>query len=127
MRTDWRQLSRAAGVAVTTNGLKVSLGGGRQHTLIVDEVDGDTAVLRLWSVAAPARVVLHPEMTDIVAWERNRTSDLVGFKVDGRGRLIGEAWVPQIGLDAEEWAIYVRAVAEACDRVEYLLTGRDEL
>jgi hypothetical protein len=42
----------------------------------------------------------------------------VGFKIDGRGRLVGEAWVPPAGLNREEWSVYVRAVARACDRVE---------
>ncbi len=63
----------------------------------------------------------------VAAWKRNRFSDLIGFKIDGRGRLVGEAWVPVAGLDAEEWALYVGTVARTCDRVEYLLSGRDEL
>ena len=61
------------------------------------------------------------------AWGRNRFSDLVGFKIDHAGRLVGEAWVPLAGLDGEEWSLYVNAVARACDRVEYLLSGGDEL
>jgi predicted RNase H-like nuclease len=32
----------------------------------------------------------------------------------------GGAWVPLVGLDAEEWVLYVRTVARACDRGEYL-------
>ena len=46
----------------------------------------------------------------------------MGFKVDGRGRLIGEAWVPIAGLDADEWRVYVNAVAQACDRTEGIST-----
>jgi hypothetical protein len=60
-----------------------------------------------------------------MAWERNRTSDLVGFKIDGRKCLIGEACVPTAGLTADEWGTHVRHVARTCDRMEYLLTGRD--
>ena len=47
-------------------------------------------------------------------------------KTHQRGRLVGETWVPLAGLHAGEWATYVRALAWSCDRLEYLLTGRDE-
>ncbi|HEU5178897.1 MAG TPA: hypothetical protein VFU24_15710, partial [Burkholderiales bacterium] len=57
------------------------------------------------------------------AWRRNRSSQLVGFRVDQRGRLVGEAWVPKAGLSAQEFQVYVRRVAAECDRFEYLLTG----
>jgi hypothetical protein len=60
-----------------------------------------------------------------MAWDRNRVTDLVGFKVDGGGRLIGEVWVPVSGLDSGEWAFAIRSLARACDRLEYLLSGRD--
>jgi hypothetical protein len=88
--------------------------------------DADPECLRLWSVTAPPSSVWQLADPDIAQWQRNRASDLAGFKTDGRGRAIGEAWVPRAGLDADEWAAYVQAVATACDRLEYLLTGRDE-
>ena len=50
---------------------------------------------------------------------------MIEFRVDRRGRLVGEAWVPKPGLDADEFLLYVRRVAEECDRFEYILTGRD--
>ena len=62
----------------------------------------------------------------IQVWLRNRATALVGFRIDSRGRLVGEALVPKAGLTAEEFQIYVRAVAVQCDRLEYLLTGRDQ-
>ncbi len=126
MPTDWRRLSRAAGLQLTTEGLRVPL-GDRQQAVLVEEPEGEPAALRIFSFAGPPRVSAGYDPPDLLAWERNRASDIVGFKLDGRGRLIGEAWVPTVGLDAEEWAFYVRTVAEACDRLEYLLTGRDEM
>jgi hypothetical protein len=39
--------------------------------------------------------------------------------------VVGEAWVPKEGLTAEEFQVYVRAVATESDRFEYALTGRD--
>ena len=85
-------------------------------------------VYRIWSVAVPAAAArdLAPTV-DEFAWERNRKSDLVGFRVDARNRIIGKAIVPvDDGLDEEEWRVWVLAVAQASDRLEYLVTGRDE-
>jgi hypothetical protein len=108
--------------------LVVAFPGDRQQRVFVEESrDGES--LRLWSVAARPSAVRdatsHEWSPHVLAWDRNRDSDLVGFKVDGRGRLIGEAWVPLDGLEAEEWGVWVRTVARSCDRMEYLLTGKD--
>jgi hypothetical protein len=112
---------------VSEEGLLVRFPDERQQQVFVDAAD--PSALRVWSVAAsPSRVAAASaqESAHLLAWRRNRASDLVGFKVDGRGRLIGEAWVPVAGLEPGEWRLYVTAVAQACDRAEYLLSGRDE-
>jgi hypothetical protein len=125
--SNWRKMSREAGFSVVGGEIDVTFGDERKHRVTVEERP-DRNELRLWAVAArPAMLPDDPNGPHVHAWKRNRLSDLVGFKIDGRGRLIGEAWVPLAGLDAEEWALYVRTVARACDRVEYLLSGRDEL
>lgn len=125
--SDWRRMSREAGFTVAGDEIEVTFADSRKHRVTVEE-GSDRRGLRLSAVAArPAMVPDDPEGPHVHAWKRNRFSDLVGFKIDGRGRLVGEAWVPLAGLDAEEWALYVRTVARACDRVEYLLSGRDEL
>lgn len=125
--SDWRRLSREAGLRVTGDKIEVTFSDSRKHRVTVEERTEQQG-LRLWAVAARAAMIPgDPEGPHVHAWKRNRFSDLVGFKIDGRGRLVGEAWVPLAGLDAEEWAFYVRTVARACDRVEYLLSGRDEL
>lgn len=124
---DWRRLSRDAGFKVSGDELVVTFTDGRQHRVAVEERP-DRQELRLSAVAArPSMLPADAEGPHVAAWKRNRFSDLVGFKIDGRGRLVGEAWVPVVGLDAEEWALYVGMVARTCDRVEYLLSGRDEL
>jgi hypothetical protein len=120
-------MSREAGLRVVGGEIEVKFSDERRHWVTVEERP-DRNELRLWAVAArPAMLPHDPEGPHVHAWKRNRLSDLVGFKIDGRGRLVGEAWVPLAGLNAEEWALYVRTVAQACDRVEYLLSGRDEL
>ena len=124
MPTEWRVLSRSAGLAVREGGIEARFLDGRSQRVYVEE--GDPEVIRVWSVAASPSALRQLDDANLALWHRNRLSDLVGFKTDGRGRAIGEAWVAREGLDAEEWATYVRAVAFACDRLEYLLTGRDE-
>ena len=59
------------------------------------------------------------------AWKRNRSTQLVGFRVDRKGRLVGEAWVPKAGLERGEFLLYVVRVATECDLFEYHLTGKD--
>lgn len=123
--TDWRRLTREPDFDIQGDAISVRLEGERGQQVFIE--DANPTLLRVWSVAArPAMLQQLEEGPDLYAWRRNRHSDLVGFKTDNRGRLIGEAWVPTEGLNAGEWAVYVRAVALACDRVEYLLSGKDE-
>lgn len=125
--SDWRSLSREVPLKVEGDELLVTFKDGRQHRLTVEERP-DRRELRVWAVAARRSMLPEdPEGRHVHAWRRNRFSDLVGFKIDSRDRLVGEAWVPLDGLDAAEWAIYVNAVARSCDRVEYLFSGKDEL
>jgi hypothetical protein len=62
----------------------------------------------------------------VQAWLRNRGTSLLGFRIDRRRRLVAEAWVPKVGLTAEEFQMYLRAVAAEADRFEYSLTGKDQ-
>lgn len=124
---DWRSLSGDSGFQVAGQELTVTFSDGRQHRVTVEDRP-ERRELRLTAIAArPSMLPGDAEGPHLFAWRRNRFSDLVGFKIDGRGRLVGETWVPLAGLDRDEWALYVGTLARACDRVEYLLSGRDEL
>jgi hypothetical protein len=125
MPSDWRRWTLGKEFKVEDDVIVVALGDGRSQRVVVEETEAGDSV-RLWSVAVRPSALSEQDDPHLFAWDRNRSSDLVGFKVDGRARLIGEAWVPTVGLEAAEWVTYVRAVAVACDRIEYLLTGRDE-
>jgi hypothetical protein len=61
----------------------------------------------------------------LYAWQRNRLSDLVGFTVDGKGRLVGESWMPLEGLTVAELKLYLRELARVCDWHEFRLTAQD--
>jgi hypothetical protein len=120
---DWKSLTRAAGLDVHDNAIEVRFADGRiQRLQVADDAAG---TIRLWTVVARRAVVEQLKNPELYAWLRNRLVDLVDFRIDREGRMIGEASVATSGLAAEEWALYIRTVASASDRLEYLLTGRD--
>ncbi len=103
-------------------GVSVQFSNGRwQH---VDIRPGD-GMIELRGVVARRSVAIKIERVALVAWERNRASSLVGFRVDDRGRLVGESWVPTSGLTRDEFLFYLRSTAASCDLFEYQITGKD--
>jgi hypothetical protein len=120
---DWRQFCRGAdGISVDGDSVTVTVHVERQHRIGIRET-ADTyeltgLVARLAALSAVPDVPLR-------AWRRNRGMQLVGFRVDHKGRLVGEAWAPKAGLRREEFLTYVRRVAAECDVFEYHLTGKD--
>lgn len=59
-------------------------------------------------------------------WPRNRRTPLVTFMLDKQGRLVGRVEHPQATLDQAELRAILLHLARECDRLEFLLTGRDE-
>jgi hypothetical protein len=59
-------------------------------------------------------------------WKRNRSTSLVGFRIDKKNRLIAECRIPTYGLTREEFQFCIRIIAVEADRFEFLLTGRDQ-
>jgi hypothetical protein len=121
--TDWRQFCRAVeSVSVDGNSVEVITPNERRHRVHVRET-ADTYELTA-VVARPAALSAVPDVP-LRAWRRNRGMQLVGFRTDHKGRLVGEAWVPKAGLGREEFLLYVRRLAAECDLFEYHLTGKD--
>jgi hypothetical protein len=81
--------------------------------------------IELSSLVARPSVLAEIDSPSLAAWRRNRAASLVGFRVDERGRLVGESWVPTEGLTRDEFLLYVRGLAAACDLFEFQLTGKD--
>jgi hypothetical protein len=98
----------------------VQFNNGRKQRMDVRPGDG---VIELRGVVA--RRAVAEQMDPLVAWEHNRATSLVGFRVDDRGRLVGECWVPTHGLMRDEFLFYLRSAAASCDLFEYQLTGKD--
>jgi hypothetical protein len=122
MTLEWHALCVGIGIAVTKDGVNVDLGNGRAHRVLV-ETTSDT--WELTAVVATRRILASIEAPSIQCWTRNRLSDLVGFRVDGRGRLAAIAWVPRAGVTSEEFTMQVRLMAREADRFEFSLSGAD--
>ncbi len=125
MSVDWRRLSSEARLHTEGDAVVVKLPRERSQRVHVS-VDDDGRGLSLTSRIAPPRLVRQqlPGLADRLR-EQNRLSELVGYRIDRREWLVGVCWVPNAGLGAEEWAFYIRTLAAACDRLEFVLTGGD--
>jgi hypothetical protein len=122
MGDEWIVLCQADDLTVGEPHIQVRLGESRCKKVSV--TDGPEVYSLSAVVVGKATVSALPNLA-IQAWRRNRSTPLVGFRVDERGRLVGEAWAPNVGLTPIEFQTYVRTVAVECDRFEYTLTGRD--
>lgn len=121
MAAEWHRLVRGRDFDVGADTVLVRL-GERSHMLTVAD-EGEQYLLT--AVVARARVVRQFEDLLLRAWKRNRATQLVGFRIDDRERLVAEAMVPKVGLTAEEFQLYARTVARESDRFEFELTGED--
>ncbi len=122
MATEWRRFCKPRDLAVDGGEITVQLAEGRHHVISVEETDDGLRLLGI--VTKQARTSEIENLLPII-WEKNRALQLVGFRVDRRGRLVGEVLVPRAGIDADEFQLCVRTLAAECDRMEYLLTGKD--
>jgi hypothetical protein len=121
--SDWKQLCRGAeGLVLDVDSVDVIQTDARRHRIIISET-ADT--YQLTGVVVRSSTLNDLPDASLRAWRRNRTTELVGFKIDQKGRLVGTAWVPKTGLRREEFLMYVRHVAAECDLFEYHLTGND--
>jgi hypothetical protein len=122
MAIDWRSYCPTSEFAVEGDSVVVHLPGNRRHRVSIHD---EQVLYRLTSAIARPSIIADIEAFPLQVWQRNRGTELVGFKVDARRRLIGEAWVPKAGLTGSEFRTYLHAVAAECDRFEYHLTGSD--
>ncbi|MDV6034401.1 MAG: hypothetical protein F9B45_30775 [Phycisphaera sp. RhM] len=123
MTTDWTQMSNAADFSVDESNVDISLRDGRRHRVKV--IEKENRILLRAFVVKQAVVASLPELP-LEIWKRNRSVSLVGFRIDRKERLIAECSVPTPGLTSEEFQFYLRTIAIEADRLEFLLSGRDQ-
>ncbi len=123
MGADWAFFCKGArDLRVDGDAIDVQFVGGRHHRLSVEDAGDAYRVVGI--VAKPGMTSKVPDLA-LHVWRRNRATMLAGFRLDPRGRLLGEALVPKPGLSAGEFQQCERVVAAECDRFEHALTGRD--
>lgn len=121
MAARWTALVRGRDFQVEDGVVSVKLGERSHRVGIVDAEDHYV----LSAIVARPRVTRGIDDVALRSWLRNRATMLVGFRLDGRDRLVGESIVPKAGLTAEEFQLYARTVARESDRFEFELTGED--
>jgi transglutaminase-like putative cysteine protease len=84
--------------------------------LLTSRVIGSTKVANMGSADLACQI-----------WSRNRATDVVEFALDESGRLVGRIEQVAETLNRNELEFYLTALAQECDRFEYLLTGRDQM
>jgi len=122
MASNWKVFCGRSDFKISGEGIQVILEGGRYQIV---EVEASDELIYFHSVVAKAAVVTALENASLRAWQRNREIPIVAFRVDQRGRMVGEAWIPTAGLTRDEFQIAVKTMAIECDRFEFQLTGTD--
>jgi hypothetical protein len=123
VETDWRAWCRSArDIEVDGESAIVNIADGRKHRVTVTLADETYELLGV--VARPAVVASLP-MLALRAQRRNRSSRMVGFRIDAKERLVAEAWVPKAGVTGAEFIASLRHLAAEADLFEYQLTGSD--
>lgn len=125
MRADWRKLAMGADDIAADrlrSAVEVSFANGRRHAVRIAEHDD---AYELEAVVAGARETAQLADPFMAAWRRNRSSRVVGYRVDARGRFCAHAWTPREGLTREMFLFLIRTLAREADRHELLITGAD--
>jgi Putative bacterial sensory transduction regulator len=122
MRSEWERYCRAPDLNFDGAGILVLFASGRAQRVEIT-VNDDAYVLR--SVVAKQSIVSRDPEPTLRTWLRNQQVSLVGFRIDERGRIVGESILLKAGLTAEEFQVVLRTVAVECDRFEYQLTWHD--
>jgi len=123
MKNDWLEMATAVDFSVDGSTVGVTLQYGREHSVEVIEQENEM-ILRAF-VVKQSIVTSLPDLP-LEIWKRNRNVNLVGFRIDKKDRLIAECTIPIHGLTREEFQFYLRTIAVEADRLEFLLTGRDQ-
>lgn len=122
MTAEWIRLCRVKDFSIDEPHVDVRFEDERRHRVTVED---EGVAYRVSSFVVKQAVVASLPDLPIQLWIRNRSTQLVGFRIDRQQRLVGETWIPKAGVTPEEFQLYVRTVATECDRLEYVLTGRD--
>jgi|SRR5688572_16800494 hypothetical protein len=123
MKDEWRKWAQAEGWSLDGDSFIVKLGGRQQRLRVV--CDAGITILRSRVASRATLARIKGKDPNAHAWERNRVSELVGFRVDKHDVMQAETPLPE-AVTRDEWLFLVKYLARSADRFEYLLSGRDE-
>src|SRR5688572_11644614 len=106
MRDNWRRWAQALNWDLEGDGFWVDVGHRRQRVVVVEEA----SMTLLRSRVARRAVLNRSTEPEMMAWQRNRVSELVGFMVDRHGVMVAETPVPS-DAGKDEWAFLARNLA----------------
>src|SRR5512141_2603292 len=92
MMIDWMRTCLPPDLDFDGDVIRVWFKNGRQHIVRKDEGQGET---RIWSLIARPSIVREQEDLLMRIWMKNHAARLVSYRIDEKGRLIGEAWLPE--------------------------------
>ena len=87
MQPEWKNYCRTDGLKIEVNGIQVSLDTGRRQNVLVDD---EVETFHLISIIATKAIIDRLVDASIRAWQRNHSATLVSFRVDHKGRMVGE-------------------------------------
>lgn len=122
MGNSWRSLCSSPHFNLDGEDVIVRFENGRIHKVRVQETEN---VIEVHALVARAAAVADVADLPLRLWRRNRSAQLVSFRIDTRGRVCAQGWVPKAGLTAEEFQHVLHHVAAESDRFEFILTGKD--
>lgn len=122
MPTDWHTLCMGSRLERDGDEIVVAFENGRKQRIRIVETE---SAFEIRAIVARAAAVKEVEGLPLRVWLQNRAAQLVGFHIDGRGRVCAEGWVAKAGVTKDEFQTVLRRVAAESDRFEFLLTGRD--
>ena len=125
MRAEWRKFAARqhdVRVDLLRSAVVVTFTNGRHHEVRIEALE-DGYLLE--AVVAGPRETASLDDPFMTAWQKNRRSRVVGYRVDDRRRLVAHAWSPREGLTRDMFLFLVRTLAREADRHELLITGAD--
>jgi hypothetical protein len=111
-------------ISLESDRLNVSFTGGRKQQIVVKR--------RRASYTLTSNVLQRAKVEELgrsnilrAIWTRNRSSRLVGFRLDKSGKVVGYIEHQAESLDPSDLAYCIEVLARECDRLEFVLSGED--
>jgi hypothetical protein len=122
VKPDWAHLLGEGQELLPSGEVNVQFHNGRNHRVRITEAE---ETLELSAIIARRAIAKSIDGLELSVFRRNRGAQLVSFRIDTRGRVAAQGWVPWPEVTPDEFQLVLRQVAAESDRLEFLLTGRD--